>query len=288
MAPGIAATDVMAKTLRYPSLQGLCSRIPTPEPLSRISQVRKRWVYLTGGRGGQGNYHFKTSVRQTPRFAQPGEKGEETRVGVELLVLADIGFVGFPNAGKSSLLNMLTNARTKVAGYPFTTKIPQLGMFRYGDHDIVLADIPGLLEGASEGAGMGIKFLRHINRTTGLAFLIDLSDDRYLDAYDILCNELAAFEPLLLEKKQVILGTKLDEPGTKERLAELQAKYPDKEVIGLCVYLDIGLDEVRQAFIKMVGDTENPTLQALGDSAVGGFSTSVDLEAEYPDEPFEL
>jgi GTP-binding protein len=247
----------------------------------------ERWTFLTGGRGGQGNFHFKTAVRQAPRFAQPGEKGTEMRVGVELLVIADIGLVGFPNAGKSSLLNMLTNARTKVAGYPFTTKIPQLGMFRYGEHDIVLADIPGLIEGASDGAGMGIKFLRHINRTTGLAFLIDLSDDRYLDAYEILCKELEAFEPALLQKKQVLIGTKIDEPGAEEHLRELREKYPDKDIIGLCVYYDQGVDEVKQAFIRMVGDAENPALQALRESKGGGFSTKVDLDAEYPDEPYE-
>ena len=246
-----------------------------------------RWTFLTGGRGGQGNVHFKNSVRQAPRFAQTGEKGTEMRIGVELLVIADIGFVGFPNAGKSSLLNILTNARTKVAGYPFTTKIPQLGMFRYDEHDIVLADIPGLIEGASEGAGMGIKFLRHISRTTGLAFLIDLSDDRYLDAYEILCKELEAFEPSLLEKKQVIIGTKLDESGAPEHLKELQEKYPDKEIIGLCVYYEQGVEEVKRAFIKMVGDAENPALQALKDSTGGGFSSSVDHDAEYAEEPFE-
>ncbi|WP_320127928.1 Obg family GTPase CgtA [uncultured Sphaerochaeta sp.] len=245
------------------------------------------WTFLIGGRGGQGNFHFKSSTRQTPRFAQPGEKGSEMRVGVELLVIADIGFVGFPNAGKSSLLNMLTNARTKVAGYPFTTKIPQLGMFRYGDHDIVLADIPGLIEGASQGAGMGIKFLRHISRTTGLAFLIDLSDDRYLEAYEVLCQELQSFEPMLLEKKQVLIGTKMDEPDAPEHLKQLQAKYPDKEILGLCVYYEQGVEEVKQAFIKMVGDAENPALQVLKASTVGGFSSVIDHDAEYPEEPFE-
>ena len=244
-----------------------------------------RWVFLTGGRGGQGNYHFRTSTRQAPRFAQSGEKGVETRVGVELLVIADIGFVGFPNAGKSSLLNMLTNARTKVAGYPFTTKIPQLGMMRYDEYDIVLADIPGLIEGASDGAGMGIKFLRHISRTSGLAFIIDLSDDRYLDAYDILCKELASYEPLLLEKEQVIIGTKTDEPGTQERLEALKKKYPDKEVLGLCVYLDQGVDAVRHAFIKMVNVQQSASVTETSD---GGFSTTVDLDAYYPEERSEL
>ncbi|MDI9429934.1 MAG: GTPase ObgE [Spirochaetales bacterium] len=221
----------------------------------------ERWVFLKGGKGGKGNWHFRTSTNQAPRHAQEGQSGEELRIGVELLVIADIGFVGFPNAGKSSLLNMLTNARAKVAGYPFTTRIPQLGMMRYGDNDVVLADIPGIIEGASEGLGMGFKFLRHIARTSGLAYLIDLSDDRYLEAYDILSAELGAFESELLEKEQVILGTKLDEPGTEERLCKLKAKYPDKRVIGICVYLDQGIDEVRQAFMEMVQRHEAAALQ---------------------------
>ncbi|MFA5446641.1 MAG: GTPase ObgE [Sphaerochaeta sp.] len=223
----------------------------TGEVIKDLSD-EERWTFLTGGKGGKGNWHYRTSTNQAPRYAQSGKPGEEIRVGVELLVIADIGFVGFPNAGKSSLLNMLTNARAKVAGYPFTTRIPQLGMMRYADNDIVLADIPGIIEGASEGAGMGFKFLRHIARTSGLAFLIDLSDDRYLEAYDILSAELGAYESELLEKEQVIIGTKTDEPGTGERLAELKAKYADKEVLGLCVYLDQGVEEVKQAFMRMV------------------------------------
>ncbi len=246
----------------------------------------ERWVFLKGGRGGQGNWHFRTATRQAPRFAQPGEKGEELRIGIELLIIADIGFVGFPNAGKSSLLNILTNARTKVAGYPFTTKIPQLGMMRYDEHDIVLADIPGLIEGASEGSGMGIKFLRHISRTKGLAFLIDLSDERYLDAYDILCKELEAFEPELLKKHQVIIGTKTDEPGTGERLEELKQKYADKEVIGLCVYLDQGVDAVKHAFIRIVEKQESAKEVSVADE--GGFTTTVDHDAYYPEGPEEL
>ncbi len=242
----------------------------------------ERWVFLKGGRGGQGNWHFRTATRQAPRFAQPGEPGEEMRIGVELLVIADIGFVGFPNAGKSSLLNMLTNARSKVAGYPFTTKIPQLGMFRYGDHDIVLADIPGIIEGASEGAGMGFKFLRHISRTTGLAFLIDLSDENFLSAYDVLCDELRAYAPELLEKEQVIIGTKLDEDGAPEHLEELRKKYSDREVIGMSIYMDDGIEAVKQAFIKMVGDSENETLVARKANETG-FTATIDFDAEYPE-----
>jgi GTP-binding protein len=237
----------------------------------------QRWVFLRGGRGGQGNWHFRSATRQTPRFAQPGEKGEALRVGVELLVIADIGFVGFPNAGKSSLLNNLTNARTKVAGYPFTTKIPQLGMMRYDDHDIVLADIPGIIEGASEGAGMGFKFLRHIARTSGLAFFIDLSDERYLSAYGTLTEELRSYAPQLLEKPQVIIATKLDEPDAPEHLEDLRKSFDGVTVLGLSNITGEGLDGVKQAFIRLVGTAEKPVDD--------GFTTVVDTEAEYREEP---
>ncbi len=247
----------------------------------------ERWVFLKGGRGGLGNWHFRTSTRQAPKFAQPGEAGESLRIGVELLVIADIGFVGYPNAGKSSLLNSLTNARSKVAGYPFTTKIPQLGMMRYGNNDLVLADIPGIIEGASEGLGMGYKFLRHISRTTGLAYLIDLSDDRYLSAYDTLVEELKSYSPELVDKPSVIIATHVDEDGTKERLDELKKKYSDKQVIGLCVYFDIGVDEVKQAFIKIVSDNQEGSIETRSEESDGGFTTRVDNDAYYPDSPDE-
>lgn len=237
-----------------------------------------RWVFLEGGRGGLGNWHFRTSVRQTPRFAQPGEKGVEMRVGVELQVIADIGFVGFPNAGKSSLLNLLTNARSKVAGYPFTTKIPQLGVMRYDDQDLVLADIPGILEGASEGLGMGFKFLRHISRTKGLVYLIDLSDENYLDSFDILSEELRKYSEELAEKKYIIIGAKVDEPDAEERFEKLKEKYSEETVLPLSIYMDELLEPVKQAFM---------TLADLGvkkEISNGGFTSSMDMDAVYRDE----
>ncbi len=237
-----------------------------------------RFVLLKGGRGGQGNWHFKTATRQTPRFAQPGEKGVEMRVGVELLVIADIGFVGFPNAGKSSLLNLLTNARSKVAGYPFTTKIPELGVMRYSDQDVVLADIPGLLEGASEGVGMGFKFLRHISRTKGLAYLIDLSDDNYLTAFDVLYGELKKYSEDLSSKDYIIIGTKIDEDGASERFEELKAKFSDRTVLPLSIYDDDLLLPVKQAFISLASINEKK------DSNEGGFTTKVNNDAIYRDE----
>ncbi len=238
-----------------------------------------RFVLLKGGRGGQGNWHFKTATRQTPRFAQPGEKGEAMRVGVELLVIADIGFVGFPNAGKSSLLNLLTNARSKVAGYPFTTKIPELGVMRYSDQDVVLADIPGLLEGASEGVGMGFKFLRHISRTKGLAYLIDLSDENYLDAFDILSAELGKYSQELAAKDYVIIGTKIDEDGADKRFEELKAKFSSCTVFPLSIYDDELLLPVKQAFVRLAGKEEERKLEDAG-----GFTTKVNKDAVYRDE----
>lgn len=234
-----------------------------------------RFVFLKGGKGGLGNWHFRSATRQTPRFAQKGQEGQSMRVGVELLLIADIGFVGYPNAGKSSLLNALTNARAKVAGYPFTTKIPQLGMMRYGDQDVVLADIPGLIDGASQGAGMGIKFLRHIARTKGLAFLIDVTDDRYLNAYDALCGELKAFNPEMMDKPSVIVATHMDGEHAEEHLAQLKKKYPDKEIVPICVFLDQGIEEVKQSFMRLANRGNEGVAQT------GGFSSHPDLDAEY-------
>ncbi len=237
-----------------------------------------RFVFLKGGRGGQGNWHFRTAVRQAPKFAQPGEPGVEMRVGVELLVIADIGFVGFPNAGKSSLLNLLTNARSKVAGYPFTTKIPQLGVMRYDNQDIILADIPGILEGASEGVGMGFKFLRHISRTKGLAYLIDLSDENYLEAFDILKKELEEYSPELASKPYVIIGTKTDEMIESDAFEKLKNKYKDQTVLPLSIYDDELLLPVKQAFVRLVDSFSEESKKEKE------FTSHMNLDAEYRDE----
>lgn len=239
-----------------------------------------RFVFLKGGRGGLGNWHFRTATRQTPKFAQPGEKGVSMRVGVELLVIADIGFVGFPNAGKSSLINLLTNCRSKVADYPFTTKIPQLGVMRYADQDIILADIPGIIEGASEGAGMGFKFLRHISRTKGLCYLVDMSDENYLEAFDILQKELREYSEELASKKTMIIGTKIDEPDGEEHFEEFKKKYESEyKVLPLSIYMDELLIHVEQAFMELASVEEKKE-----DSENGGFTSRVDNDAFYRDE----
>jgi len=211
-----------------------------------------RFIFLKGGNGGWGNCHFKSSTNQAPKTALPGQEGETREIIVELNIIADIGLVGFPNAGKSSLLNFFTNARPKIAPYPFTTKIPNLGVLRVDEErDVIIADIPGILEGASEGAGLGIRFLKHISRSAGLAFLIDLSDDNYLSAYNILSKELKSYSAALAKKKRLIIATKLDLPGTKERLTELQNSLPEYKIFGISVFNNWGLDAVKKAFIAL-------------------------------------
>jgi len=202
------------------------------------------FVFYKGGNGGWGKIHFKTAVNQAPRKALPGQPGKTALIKVELHIIADIGLVGFPNAGKSSLLDSFTNARPKIAAYPFTTKIPNLGVLTVGDKDIILADIPGLIEGASQGSGLGIRFLKHIARTAALVFLVDLSDDNYLNAFDVLQQELAAFSPDLVQKKRLLLGTKTDLPETRDRLAALIAKYPNEQIRGISVFSREGLQEL--------------------------------------------
>jgi len=217
-----------------------------------------RWVFLRGGNGGWGNVHFKSSVNQAPRTALPGKPGESVELRVELQLMADIGFVGFPNAGKSSLLDKFTNARPKIAPYPFTTKIPNLGVLTAGDRDIILADIPGIIEGAHDGAGLGIRFLKHISRTAALAFLIDLSDDGFLGAYNVLLAELSGFSPDLPAKPRIVIGTKLDLPETTGRLEELAAALPDEKVIGMSVFSGEGLEQVSREFLAFVLAAEKP------------------------------
>ena len=230
-----------------------------------FSDDESDFLFLKGGNGGWGNIHFKSSVNQAPRKALPGKSGESRRLLVELQLLADIGLVGFPNAGKSSLLDKFTNARPKIAPYPFTTKIPNLGVLSFGSSendrkDIIIADIPGLIEGASQGLGLGIRFLKHISRTSALAFLIDLGEDNFLTAFDILYKELEAFSPDLVAKQRVIVGTKLDLEDSgfsvRQRLKELKKKLRKEKVLGISVFSGEGLEELTLLFNSLVNDSE--------------------------------
>jgi GTP-binding protein len=176
-----------------------------------ITEHGEEHVIVSGGRGGQGNHHFKTATRQTPKFAQPGEPGKEEWKILELKVLADVGLVGFPNAGKSTLLSAVSAAKPEIADYPFTTLVPNLGMIRYrGDRSFVMADIPGIIEGASEGKGLGHRFLRHIERNSSLLFMVGCDSTDITKEYEILLNELQKYNPELLHKRRLLAITKCD------------------------------------------------------------------------------
>jgi len=218
-----------------------------------LLQTGERFTFLRGGRGGKGNAHFRTARHQTPRFSQPGEPGEESPLKLELNIIADIGFVGLPNAGKSTLLAALTAAHPEVGAYPFTTKIPNLGVMRLFDRDIVLADIPGIIEGASGGAGLGIRFLKHISRTAALAFLIDLSDEQPAKTFDVLLHEVGAFHGALLGKPRIVIGTKTDLDPEGEKLAALRKSCEAAAVVGVSAHTRDGLNELREQFASLAG-----------------------------------
>jgi len=242
----------------------------TGELIRDFTKNQEDFVFLKGGNGGWGNIHFKSSVNQAPRKALPGKPGQTVKLKVELRIMADIGLVGFPNAGKSSLLDRFTNARPKIAAYPFTTKIPNLGVLTAGEKDIIIADIPGLIEGASQGAGLGIRFLKHISRTSALAFLIDLSDEKYLDAFDILLKELGSFSDRLPKKRRLLVGTKTDLPETEGRLAELAKKYPSEEVLGISVFSGDGIQELSYAFLRLTTDVPQEADEAEAETETEG------------------
>ncbi|MFY7707298.1 MAG: GTPase ObgE [Flavobacteriales bacterium] len=191
-----------------------------------ITEDGEERVLVAGGRGGQGNNHFKTATRQTPKFAQPGEPGREEWKILELKVLADVGLVGFPNAGKSTLLSVVSAAKPEIADYPFTTLVPNLGMVRYrGDRSFVMADIPGIIEGAAEGRGLGHRFLRHIERNSSLLFMIACDAQDIKKEYKILVNELKKYNPELLHKKRILAITKSDMLD-EQMMTEMKALLP--------------------------------------------------------------
>ena len=203
----------------------------TGEIIGDLTKPGQRLVICKGGRGGRGNQHFATSRNQAPRTAERGEPHEEKRLKLELKLIADIGLIGVPNAGKSTLLSVLTNAKPKIAPYPFTTVEPNLGVAEIDvNTTVVLADIPGLIEGASQGTGLGHDFLRHIQRTRVLVHLLDgLSEDPLAD-YSQINTELSLFDPNLAKKPQLVALNKVDQPEVQARLADIQKKFKKKKV----------------------------------------------------------
>ncbi len=199
--------------------------VETNEVLFEVTSHDEEKVLIKGGRGGQGNDHFKSATHQTPRFAQPGEPGEEGWFILELKLLADVGLVGLPNAGKSTLLAAISAAKPKIADYPFTTLVPNLGIVKYrDDRSFVMADIPGIIEGASEGKGLGHRFLRHIERNSMLMFMVPSDSNDIAEEYRILLKELEEYNPELLDKQRLLVITKsdlLDDELTEEIRKEL-------------------------------------------------------------------
>lgn len=234
----------------------------------------EQFVFLKGGNGGWGNVHFKSSTNQAPRHANPGQPGETRFLKLELSIMADVGLVGFPNAGKSSLLTAFTNARPKIAPYPFTTIIPNLGVLRIDDEsDIIIADIPGIIEGASEGLGLGDTFLKHITRTACLIFMIDCSDENYASAYETLCNELASYSDELMEKPRIILCNKIDVDGAFEHAVEIAEKLreeePETKVIPVSVMMGRGMKDAKQEIVKLVSRLEKRTQEEKASAEAG-------------------
>lgn len=197
----------------------------TGERILEVMNEGQEVILVEGGKGGRGNVHFKNSVRQTPTYAQPGLEGSERWITLELKVLADVGLVGFPNAGKSTLLSAVSAAKPKIASYAFTTLIPNLGIVSYREgRSFIMADIPGIIENAHQGKGLGLRFLRHIERNSCLLFMIPVDEDDINHAFEVLYNELAQYNPELLDKPRLLALTKsdmIDEELEKEMMAEI-------------------------------------------------------------------
>ncbi len=222
----------------------------TGEVLGEIMDDGQRIVLLKGGRGGQGNDHFKSATNQTPRYAQPGEDGREANIVFELKVLADVGLVGFPNAGKSTLLSVVSAAKPEIADYPFTTIRPNLGIVAYrGNRSFVMADIPGIIEGAHEGKGLGLRFLRHIERNAVLLFMIPADADDIKKEYEVLLNELKLFNSELLDKQRVLAVSKSDMLD-RELVDEIEKDLPDVPHVFISSVAQTGLTELKDLLWK--------------------------------------
>ena len=240
-------------------------------------------MLLKGGRGGLGNWQFRTSTNQAPRYAQPGEPMQEMMVILELKLLADVGLVGFPNAGKSTLVSALSSARPKIANYPFTTMEPSLGVVAYRDHkSFVMADIPGIIEGASEGRGLGLRFLRHIERNSLLLFMVPGDTDNIATEYNILLGELQKFNPGMLDKHRVLAVTKCDLLD-EELMEMLKAELPtDLPVVYISAVTGFGLDQLKDVLWEEL-NSESNKLQSVTE---GGSIVHRDREVKALDADF--
>lgn len=230
----------------------------TGEYLCEVKYDGEEVNLLKGGRGGLGNWHFKSATNRTPRYAQPGEPAIERSIILELKMLADVGLVGFPNAGKSTLLSALSAARPKIADYPFTTMEPQLGIVSYRDNrSFVMADIPGIIEGASEGRGLGLRFLRHIERNAVLLFMVPADADDITAQYEVLLNELEQFNPQLMDKHRILAVTKSDMLDD-ELMEEIRKTLPDDVPhVFISAVTGYGLTELKDTLWRAITDESN-------------------------------
>ncbi len=226
----------------------------TTQILADLKEDNQMLVVARGGKGGLGNVHFKTSTNQAPSFAEKGEPGEERWLELELKVIADAGLVGLPNAGKSTLLSVISAARPKIADYPFTTLTPNLGVVDVGDYTFVAADIPGLIEGASEGVGLGHEFLRHIERTLVIVHVLDGSVEEPLDGFRQINFELAQYDESLLDRPQLVAVNKMDIPEARERFPELAARLEDMghEVLPIAAVTREGIDRLVYRMAELI------------------------------------
>jgi GTP-binding protein len=226
------------------------------ELVADLTEHGQQFVLCKGGRGGLGNRNFATARHQTPRFAQPGEPGGEGEYLFELRIMADVGVVGYPNAGKSTLLKAISRARPKIAPYPFTTLHPQIGIVEYADWKrLVVCDVPGLIEGAHQNVGLGHAFLRHIQRCKILVLLLDMAgtDNRKpWDDYKQLLKELALYDPAMLEKPRFVVANKMDEPVAEENLKQFKRKVKKAPVLPIAAGFDQGLDEFKKLIREAV------------------------------------
>jgi len=239
----------------------------TGEFLTEVKEHDQRIVLLKGGRGGLGNWHFRTATNQTPRYAQPGEPCQERNIILQLKVLADVGLVGFPNAGKSTLLSVVSAAKPEIADYPFTTLVPQLGIVSYRDgQSFCMADIPGIIEGASEGKGLGLRFLRHIERNAVLLFMVPATTENIEKEYKILLSELEKYNPQLLTKARILAISKCDTLDDKA-LAKLQTKVNKlAEKLGIEIKLissisGFGINELKDALWTELNKEQNQVIE---------------------------
>jgi GTPase len=224
--------------------------VDTGEILFEITENGQEEFICRGGRGGLGNTNFKTATNQAPRYAQPGESGSEGWKILELKILADVGLVGFPNAGKSTLLSVVSAAKPEIADYPFTTLVPNIGIVKYRDNkSFVMADIPGIIEGAHEGRGLGLRFLRHIERNSLLLFMISAESKNIKSEYEVLLNELEQFNPELLDKQRVLAVTKCDMLD-QELIKEMKAELPDIPSVFISSITQMGIDNLKDLLWK--------------------------------------